>query len=598
MKKEHHRLFPPVPEISAASGGFLGRGGSISSYSSNENGDAPMAAEMGKAKIWEERTENDAGVDEHLAVLGYNVRPSDMAEVAQQLEHLDEVMGNAQVQDDLLGLVSDTVHYNPSDLCSSIQHMLTEFCALQYFAPPPHLNPLPAADDPSSTLSSVAAASQHDSSSDYDLSAIPGRAVLSNTRMEKESSESSSSSRKRLKSRQTSPPSWEQVTAAPPVVLLDSQENGIRLVHTLQACAEALQQENRDLAEMLVKQIGILAASQAGAMGKVAGYFAEGLAIRVYRLLPPYAPIQLSSLCDKFQMHFYETCPYLKFAHLTANQAILQAFAGKNSVHVVDLAVNHGLQWPALMQDLAIRPGGPPASFRLTGIGRPSPDGANRLRDVGRKLSFFAERINVPFEYRSIVAGSLTELDPSKMGLVPGEAVAVNSVFELHRSLASPGGIERVLSAVRAMGPEVVTVVEQEASHNGPVFLDRFMEALGYYSTMFDSLEGAAGSGAEDRLMSEMYLGRQICNVVACEGADRVERHEPVALWRRRLEAAGFVPAHLGSNAFKQASMLLGHLTGGDGFRVEENGGCLLLGWYTRALVATSAWRVPPQPAR
>ncbi|KAL4379500.1 hypothetical protein GQ457_02G018290 [Hibiscus cannabinus] len=46
------------------------------------------------------------------------------------------------------------------------------------------------------------------------------------------------------------------------------------------------------------------------------------------------------------------------------------------------------------------------------------------------------------------------------------------------------------------------------------------------------------------------------CNVVACEGVDRVERHETLAQWRTRMETSGFSPVHLGSNAYKLASML------------------------------------------
>jgi DELLA protein len=146
-----------------------------------------------------------------------------------------------------------------------------------------------------------------------------------------------------------------------------------------------------------------------------------------------------------------------------------------------------------------------------------------------------------------------------------------------------------------------VTVVEQEANHNSGSFLDRFTESLHYYSTMFDSLE-SGGSGhsdaspgaavGTDQVMSEVYLGRQICNVVACEGAERTERHQTLGQWRDRIGRSGFVPLHLGSNAYRQASMLLALFAGGDGYRVEEKDGCLTLGWHTRPLIATSAWRL------
>ncbi|XAR73530.1 hypothetical protein NMG60_11007520 [Bertholletia excelsa] len=296
-------------------------------------------------------------------------------------------------------------------------------------------------------------------------------------------------------------------------------------------------------------------------------------------------------------MHFYETCPYLKFAHFTANQAILGALEGASRVHVIDFSLKQGMQWPALMQALALRPGGPPA-FRLTGIGPPQPDNTDVLQQVGWKLARLAEAIGVEFEFRGFVAKSLADVEPSILELLPSEveAVAVNSVFELHRLLARPGAIDKVLTSIKAMNPKIVTVVEQEANHNGAVFLDRFNEALHYYSTMFDSLEssGLTQPNSQDVLMSEMYLGRQICNVVACEGTDRVERHETLTQWRTRMSSSGFDPVHLGSNAFMQAKMLLAVIAGGDGYQVEESDGCLMLGWHTRPLIATSAWQLNP----
>ncbi|XP_068661943.1 DELLA protein GAI-like [Aristolochia californica] len=562
----------------------------------------PMEGVSGKEKILMEEPPPDAGgVDELLAALGYKVRASDMADVAQKLEQLEMVMGAGQEDGLLTHLASETVHYNPSDLASWLESMLSEL------NPPPlppvpisnGLDPssqLPLGDVESSTINTVDFPKSRIYDTDCDLRAIPGDIVYGGGE-----SDATIRDKKRMKSAppplpaQLTPPTQVSMPEpARPVVLVDSQETGIRLVHALMACAEAVQQDNLKAAETLVKQISVLAASQAGAMRKVATYFAEALARRIYRLYPPQDSLG-SSLSDMLQMHFYETSPYLKFAHFTANQAILEAFAGKSRVHVIDFSMKQGMQWPALMQALALRPGGPPA-FRLTGIGPPQPDNTDELQRVGWKLAQLAETIHVEFEYRGFVANSLADLEPYMLDVRPDvEAVAVNSVFELHRLLARPGAIEKVLASVKAVGPKIVTIVEQEAHHNGPVFLDRFTEALHYYSTVFDSLEGCGMSPAnsQDQVMSEVYLGRQICNVVACEGPERVERHENLAQWRARLTTAGFAPVHLGSNAFNQASMLLALFSGGDGYRVEENNGCLMLGWHTRPLIATSAWHIP-----
>ncbi|CAN1160840.1 DELLA protein GAI [Linum perenne] len=526
-----------------------------------------------KAKLWVEEEEEDkdaGGMDELLAVLGYKVRSSDMADVAQKLEQLEMVMGNDGI---VSNLGCDTVHFNPSDLSGWIDCMLSE------------------------SGGGVAAGSE------YDLSAIPGVAAYPQAESEMKTD---SSSRKRMRtsggssssnssnsnSASSSPSATESARSSlsatestRPVMLIDTQEAGVRLVHTLLACADAVQYDNLKLADALVKHTGLLASSQSGAMRKVATYFAEALARRIYKIYPREDRLE-PSYSDALEMHFYETSPYLKFAHFTANQAILEAFASSGRVHVIDFGLKLGMQWPALMQALALRPGGPPV-FRLTGIGLRIDD----LQQVGWKLAHLAEAIGVEFEFRGVVVNCLADLDPEMLNLRREESVAVNSVFELHRLLAKPGRIEKLLETIKAIKPKIVTVVEQEANHNGEVFVDRFTEALHYYSTLFDSLEGSSPPTPQASA-AEMYLGRQICNLVACEGGDRVERHETLTQWKGRMESAGFDSVHLGSNAYKQASMLLALFAGGDGYRVEENDGSLMLGWHTRPLIATSAWKL------
>ncbi|CAN8260559.1 unnamed protein product [Cochlearia groenlandica] len=543
MKRGHGETWDPQPQQPPSGSG----------------GEGPSMADN-KGKMSDE-----SNMDELLEVLGYKVRSSEMAEVAQKLEQLEMVLSNDDVGSNVL---NDSVHYNPSDLSSWVESMLSELN-----------NPVSSSDLDPTRFCQVR--------SDFDLRAIPGLSAFPNEE------EEATSKRIRLGS-------WcdpvNELTRS--VVVVDSQETGVRLVHALVACAEAIQGGDLNLADALVKRVGTLAASQAGAMGKVAAYFAQALNRRIYR---DYAAAETGvssgaavglSFDEVLQMHFYESCPYLKFAHFTANQAILEAVTTAHRVHVIDLGINQGMQWPALMQALAVRPGGPP-SFRLTGIGPPQTENSDSLQQLGWKLAQFAQAIGVEFEFKGLAAESLSDLKPEMFETRPdSETLVVNSVFEIHRVLARPGSIEKLLATVKAVKPSIVTVVEQEANHNGAVFLDRFNEALHYYSSLFDSLEDSYSLPSQDRVMSEVYLGRQILNVVADEGSDRVERHETLSQWRIRMGSAGFDPVPLGSNAFKQASMLLSVFAGGDGYRVEENNGCLMLGWQTRPLITTSAWKL------
>ncbi|AES91985.1 putative transcription factor GRAS family [Medicago truncatula] len=95
--------------------------------------------------------------------------------------------------------------------------------------------------------------------------------------------------------------------------LFDSQA-GVELVHTLMVCGEALQLNNLELAYMLVNRIVLSASLPTGAMSKVAKYFAEAFARRINRFQRRILHELLSA------------SPYLKLAHLIADQAILKAF--------------------------------------------------------------------------------------------------------------------------------------------------------------------------------------------------------------------------------------------------------------------------------
>lgn len=373
----------------------------------------------------------------------------------------------------------------------------------------------------------------------------------------------------------------------------EDENSGIQLVHSLLACAEAIQRENLNLADETLRRIQVLGLPP-GPMGKVAAHFINALARRVYGVASASGNSNPSdSLSELLHFHFYETCPYLKFAHFTANQAILEAFDGHKQVHVIDFNLMHGLQWPALIQALALRAGGPPR-LRLTGIGPPQPGGHDVLQEIGKKLRQLAETVKVEFEFRGVVAVKLDDIKPWMLQVRHGEAVAVNSVLQLHKLLYSNGpvrAIDEVLHTVRVLKPRIFTIVEHEANHNNSSFLSRFTEALHYYSTMFDSLEACnLPSDSNEQVLVEMYLGREIYNIVACENAARTERHENLVQWRMRLLKAGYRPIQLGLSALKQASTLL-TMFSGDGYRVEEKLGCLTLGWHSRPLIAASAWQ-------
>lgn len=208
--------------------------------------------------------------------------------------------------------------------------------------------------------------------------------------------------------------------------------------------------------------------------------------------------------------------------------------------------------------------------------------------ETGRCLTELANSLYVPFEFHP-VGEQLEDLKPHMFHRRVGEALAVNSVNRLHRV---PGNhLGSLLSMIRDQAPNIVTIVEQEASHNGPYFLGRFLEALHYYSAIFDSLDATFPADSVQRAKVEQYIfAPEIRNIVACEGPERVMRHERLEKWRKIMEGKGFSVVELGANAAAQSEILLS-LYSCDGYRLTEDAGCLLLGWQDRAILAASAWR-------
>ncbi|KAH7577166.1 hypothetical protein ACOSP7_002032 [Xanthoceras sorbifolium] len=378
-----------------------------------------------------------------------------------------------------------------------------------------------------------------------------------------------------------------------PISSEQEQDSGLQLVHLLLACAEAVAKEDYMLARRYLHHLNRVVSPLGDSMQRVASCFTEALSARLAATLTtkpstsspkPFCPFPPNSLeVLKIYQIVYQACPYVKFAHFTANQAIFEAFEAEERVHVIDLDILQGYQWPAFMQALAARPGGAPF-LRITGVG-PS---IEAVKETGRCLTELAHSLHVPFEFHP-VGEELEDLKPHMFNRRVGEALAVNSVNRLHRVPSNCLG--NLLAMIRDQAPNIVTVVEQEASHNGPYFLGRFLEALHYYSAIFDSLDATFPPDSAQRAKVEQYIfAPEIRNIVACEGAERIERHERLEKWRKIMEGKGFKGVPLSANAVTQSKILLG-LYSCDGYRLTEDKGCLLLGWQDRAIIAASAWR-------
>lgn len=378
-------------------------------------------------------------------------------------------------------------------------------------------------------------------------------------------------------------------------------DNGLQLVHKLLACAEAVGCRDTHLANSLLSQIWDLASPTGDSLQRVSFCFASGLKSRLSLLsnvnlhggfmkngvTDDVSMITKEEKIEAFQF-LYQTTPYIAFGFLAANETICNAARGKESLHIIDLGMEHSLQWNSLIRTLASRAEGPPKELRITGVGEISPldleTSMNCLIDEAKKLGINLEfrAINEPL--------TPTLLTREKLELREGESLYVNSIMHLHEYVKeSRGSLKAILQAIKKLCPNLLILMEQDANHNGPFFLGRFLESLHYYSAIFDSLEASLPRTSPQRIKIErFYFAEKIRNIVAYEGSARIERHERADQWRRQLGRAGFQV--MGLKCMSQVRMMLS-VYGCDGYTLGSEKGCLLLGWKGRPIMLASAWQ-------
>ncbi|KAL4295724.1 hypothetical protein GQ457_12G003160 [Hibiscus cannabinus] len=365
-------------------------------------------------------------------------------------------------------------------------------------------------------------------------------------------------------------------------------EEGLHLLTLLLQCAEAVSANNFEDANRMLLELSQLSTPFGTSAQRVAAYFSEAISARLVSSclgicggLPSIPPSHTQKLVSAFQV-FNGISPFVKFSHFTANQAIQEAFEREERVHIIDLDIMQGLQWPGLFHILASRPGGPP-HVRLTGLGT----SLEALEATGKRLSDFADKLGIPFEFCP-VADKVGNLEPERLNLSKTEAVAVH--WLQHSLYDVTGSDTNMLWLLQRLAPKVVTVVEQDLSHGGS-FLGRFVEAIHYYSALFDSLGASYGEESEERhVVEQQLLSKEIRNVLALGGPSRTSEEVKFHNWREKLQQSGFKPISLAGNAATQATLLLGMFPS-DGYTLVEDNGALKLGWKDLCLLTASAWR-------
>uniref|UniRef100_A0A0D9VV57 Uncharacterized protein n=1 Tax=Leersia perrieri TaxID=77586 RepID=A0A0D9VV57_9ORYZ len=302
-------------------------------------------------------------------------------------------------------------------------------------------------------------------------------------------------------------------------------------------------------------------------------------------------------------IRFHELSPWFALPNALTNAAI-SAAATSRPIHVVDIGVSHGVQWPTLLESLTRQPGGrAPPSVRITVVGdgaaSPAPFAAAPAGYYfSPHLLRYAKSIGL-----DLAIARAGDIDAVR-GLATGgeEALVVCLQFRLGHA----GADERreILRKVRGLGPELVVLSELDFSAaagggGGGGVAGEFAARLEMLWRFLESTSAAfKGKDAEERRLMEAEAGTSLADATAADVAVAGDGRDG---WRERMAAAGFEEAAFGAEAVESAKSLLRKYDSGWEMSTPPpatasggGGGAVALRWKGQPVSFCSLWRPAP----
>ncbi|CAI8590235.1 unnamed protein product [Vicia faba] len=387
--------------------------------------------------------------------------------------------------------------------------------------------------------------------------------------------------------------------------LSDEEKEDVSLAESLLACAEKVGYQQFERARFFLPQIESLSSKTGNPVKRLVHYFAKALRQRIDRETGRvcvdnvqkaeslFDPEEDAKDLNPTLLAFIEDLPFCKISMFTCVQALIENLKDAKKIHVIDLEIRKGLQWTILIQALQSRNECPLELLKITAIASGNIDTSKQIvEETGKRLKDFAQSSNVPFSFEIVVVSDLLHLREDHFKIDSDETIAVYSQFALRSKIHQSDQLETIMRVIRTINPIVMVVTEIEANHNSKSFVNRFIEALFYFSAFFDCLEDCMKGDQKNRMILEsMYFSHGIRNTVAEEGAERKSRNVKIDVWRAFFTRFGMVETELSMMSLYQAELVAKRFACGNSCTFDMNGQCLVIGWKGTPINSVSVWK-------
>jgi GRAS domain family len=279
---------------------------------------------------------------------------------------------------------------------------------------------------------------------------------------------------------------------------------------------------------------------------------------------------------------FHEISPWFAIPNSLANSTIIKNISCENSssraLHIVDLSVSHGVQWPTLLEALTHLPKGAPPIIRLTIANNVLPAVPFSVPPPGYDFSYhllrYAKSINLNLHISQVESLTIQDLT-----IIPGETLVIYMQFRISI-------YKDIFCSIRDLSPDLVILSELDGSKNcasSGSFHGRFLMNLEMFWGFLDSTSAAfKGRDCSERKIMEGEAA-QILDGSEIDGRER---------WREMMVGLGFREEALCDESIDTAKALLRKYDGNWEMKVEQAVAAVRLRWKGQPVSFCSLWKL------